>query len=141
MTEQERRAIETDVTRLVHEYVWANDAQDWARCAALCTDDAVLLRPSGGDPIVGRAAILASFTARPARAQRHVMANVLVDVVSEGEARVRSVIVLYVGDAAAEGLPVQDARSPLIGTYEDRCVRCAEGWRFAERRGGLDFKP
>ena len=87
MIEDHRRAIEADVTRLINEYVWANDAQDWERCASLYTEDAVFRRPSGGDPIVGREAILASFTARPPRAQRHVIANTLVDVVSETEAR------------------------------------------------------
>lgn len=145
MTEEERRAIEADVTRLIHQYVWANDAQDWQQCASLYTEDAVFRRPSGGDPVVGREAILASFTARPPRAQRHVMANTLVDVVSEAEARAKSVIVLYMGDAVPEdsgaGLPVQDAKSPLIGTFEDRVVKTPEGWRFAERRGGLDFRP
>lgn len=141
MNDEERRAIEADVTRLVHQYVWANDAQDWQQCASLYTEDAVFRRPSGGDPVVGRAAILASFTARPPRAQRHVMANTLVDVVSATEATVRSVIVLYMGDMVDEGLPVQDAKSPLIGTFEDRCVLTDEGWRFAERKGGLDFRP
>lgn len=141
MTQEERRAIETDVTRLIHQYVWANDAQDWDQCASLYTEDAVFRRPSGGDPIVGREAILASFTARPPRAQRHVMANTLVEVVSAAEAKVKSVIVLYMGDAAEEGLPVQDPKSPLIGTFEDRVVLTEEGWRFAERTGGLDFRP
>ncbi len=141
MTEEQRRAIEADVTRLIHQYVWANDAQDWERCAALYTEDAVFRRPSGGDPVVGREAILASFTARPPRAQRHVMANTLVDVVSDTEARAKSVIVLYMGDAAEEGLPVQDPKSPLIGTFEDRVVLTGDGWRFAERTGGLDFRP
>lgn len=141
MTEEQRRAIEADVTRLIHQYVWANDAQDWERCAALYTEDAVFRRPSGGDPVVGREAILASFTARQPRAQRHVMANTLVDVVSDTEARAKSVIVLYMGDAAEEGLPVQDPKSPLIGTFEDRVVLTGDGWRFAERTGGLDFRP
>ena len=50
-------------------------------------------------------------------------------------------IVLYMGDAADDGLPVQDAKSPLIGTFEDTCVLTGDGWRFAARTGGLDFKP
>jgi ketosteroid isomerase-like protein len=141
MTEDQRRAIEADVTRLIHQYVWANDAQDWEQCAALYTQDAVFRRPSGGDPVVGRAAILESFTARPPRAQRHVMANTLVDVLSDIEATAKSVIVLYMGDAVEDGLPVQDAKSPRIGTFVDRVVKTADGWRFAERTGGLDFRP
>lgn len=142
MNADERRAIEADITRLVHQYVWANDAQDWELCASLYTEDAVFRRPSGGDPVVGRKAILESFTARPPRAQRHVMANILVDVEGPATARVKSVIVLYMGDAAEDGgLPVQDAKSPLIGTYNDLVVQTPKGWRFKERTGALDFKP
>jgi ketosteroid isomerase-like protein len=143
MTEDQRRAIEADCARLIHQYVWANDAQDWEACAALYTEDARFARPSKpGEFVEGRAAILAGFTARPARAQRHSIANILVDVLGPDEARARSVIVLYMGDAAEDGgLPVQDPKSPLIGTYTDRIVRTPEGWRFAERVGGLDFRP
>lgn len=142
LDDSRRRAIEADVTRLIHQYTWANDAADWHACAALYTDDAVFRRPSGGDAIVGRAAILASFLARAPRVQRHAIANVLVEVVDESTARARSVIVLYMGDAAPDGgMPVQDAKSPLIGTFTDRCVLTQDGWRFAERVGGLDFRP
>ena len=53
-----------------------------------------------------------------------------------------SVIVLYMGDAADDGgPPVMAAKSPLVGTFTDRLVRTPEGWRFAERVGGLDFRP
>ena len=137
-----RRAIEWDVTRLIHHYVNRNDAQDWEAVAALYTEDGVLRRPSGGQPVAGREAILAAFKARPPRAQRHVIANTVVDVVSAAEARAFSVIVLYMGDAAADGgLPVQAPKSPLVGTFTDRAVLTDAGWRFAERLGGLDFRP
>ena len=143
MTEEERRAIEADCERLIKRYVNLNDAQDWPAVAALYTEDARFARPSQpGVFIEGRAAILASFLARPARAQRHVIANVVVDVEDETHARAFSVIVLYMGDAQeGGGLPVQDPKSPLIGTFTDRLVRTRDGWRFAERVGGLDFRP
>ena len=143
MTEDERRAIEADCTRLIHQYVNCNDAQDWEAVAQLYTENARFARPSKpGEFIEGRPAILASFTARPPRAQRHVIANVVVDVESSETARAFSVIVLYMGDKAEDGgLPVQDAKSPLIGTFTDRLVRTTVGWRFAERVGGLDFRP
>jgi hypothetical protein len=52
------------------------------------------------------------------------------------------VIVLYMGDVPdGGGLPVQDPKSPLIGTFTDKLVRTRDGWRFAERVGGLDFRP
>lgn len=142
MTRDDRRAIEWDVTRLIHNYVNLNDAADWDGVAALYTDDGVLRRPSGGEPVRGRSEILAAFKARAPRAQRHVIANTVVDVQGAGEATAFSVIVLYMGDAADDGgLPVQAANSPLIGTFTDRVVLTADGWRFAERLGGLDFRP
>ena len=143
MTEDERRAIEIDCERLIKLYVNLNDAQDWPAVAALYTEDARFARPSQpGVFIEGREAILESFLARPARAQRHVIANVVVDVEDADHARAFSVIVLYMGDAAEDGgLPVQDPKSPLIGTFTDKLVRIEEGWRFAERVGGLDFRP
>ena len=143
MTEGERRAIEADCERLIRRYVNLNDAQDWEAVAALYTEDARFARPSKpGEFIEGRAAILESFLARPARAQRHVIANTVVEVESPTEARAFSVIVLYMGYAADDGgLPVMDAKSPLVGTFTDRLVRTPEGWRFEERVGGLDFRP
>jgi hypothetical protein len=143
MTEAERRAIEADCERLIKLYVNLNDAQDWAGVAALYTADARFARPSRPDEVVvGREAILASFLARPARAQRHVIANTVVDVEDADHARAFSVIVLYMGEAAEPGeLPAMDPKSPLIGTFTDRLVRTDDGWRFFERVGGLDFKP
>ena len=143
MTEDERRAIEADCERLIRRYVNLNDAQDWEAVANLYTEDARFARPSKpGEFIEGRAAILESFLARPARAQRHVIANTVVEVESPTVARAFSVIVLYMGDAAEDGgLPAMDAKSPLVGTFTDRLVCTPKGWRFAERVGGLDFRP
>lgn len=143
MTEDERRAIEQDCERLIKLYVNLNDARDWPAVAALYTDDARFARPSKPDEFIeGREAILASLLARPARAQRHVIANTVVDVEDADHARAFSVIVLYMGDAAEEGEPpAMDPKSPLVGTFADKLVRTREGWRFAERVGGLDFRP
>jgi ketosteroid isomerase-like protein len=143
LTEEERRAIEQDCERLIKLYVNLNDAQDWHAVAALYTEDARFARPSQPDVFVeGRRAILDGFLARPARAQRHVIANTVVEVDDADHARAFSVIVLYMGGASEPGeLPAMDPKSPLVGSFTDRLVRTAEGWRFAERVGGLDFRP
>ena len=143
MTEEERRAIETDVERLIKHYVNLNDAQDWVAVTDLYTEDARFARPSKpGEFVEGRAAILAGFRARSPRAQRHVIANVVVEVESPANARAFSVIVLYQGEPAQEGeLPAMSADSPLVGTFTDKLVLTGDGWRFAERIGGLDFRP
>ena len=118
MTPAERRAVEADVERLIKLYVNRNDAQDWEAVAALYTEDARFARPSKpGEFVEGRAAILAGFRARPPRAQRHVIANVVVDVESASAARAFSVIVLYQGNPAPEGeLPAMSAE--MTGTIE-----------------------
>ena len=136
-----RRAIEWDCAMLINRYTLLNDAADWEAVAALYTEDGQMARPSAPDqPIIGRDAILAAFRSRPARAARHVVSNVVVDVLSETEATAISVILLYQGNAGESGrLPVRDPKGPLIGTYTDRLRKTAQGWRFAERRGGLDF--
>jgi len=143
MTEDKRRAIEADIERLIKLYVNLNDAQDWAAVADLYTEDARFARPSKpGEFVEGRAAILAGFLARAPRAQRHVIANIVVDVEGPTVARAFSVIVLYQGDPANAGeLPAMSAGSPLVGTFTDRLVQTEGGWRFAERVGGLDFRP
>ena len=141
--EATRRAIEWDCTKLINRYTLLNDAADWDAVAALYAEDGQMARPSAPDkPIVGREAILATFKSRPARAARHVVSNIVVDVLSETEATAMSVIVLYQGIASESGgLPARDTSGPLIGTYTDRLRKTADGWQFAERRGGLDFAP
>ena len=141
--ETTRRAIEWDCAKLINRYTLLNDAADWDAVAAFYTEDGQMARPSAPDkPIVGREAILANFKSRPARAARHVVSNIVVDVVSETEATAMSVIVLYQGIAnESGGLPARDTSGPLIGTYTDRLRKTAQGWQFAERRGGLDFAP
>lgn len=143
MIDDERRAIEADCGRLIRLYANLADAGEWARVAALYTDDGRFARPSRpGEFVTGREAILASFTARPARPQRHVVANIVVDVADAGHASAFSVMLLFAGETATDGgLPVRDATGPVVGSYTDRLVRDAEGWRFAERVGGLDFRP
>lgn len=143
MTDAERLAAEWACTRLINLYTLLNDAADWDAVAALYTPDGRMARPSAPDkPVIGREAILAAFRSRPPRAARHVISNIVVDVESETNARARCVIVLYQGTGETkDGLPVRDTGGPLIGTYTDRLRRTAEGWRFAERIGGLDFAP
>jgi hypothetical protein len=143
MDRDERRAIEHDCERLIKHYINLNDAQDWAAVADLYTEDARFARPSKPDEFLeGRQAILASFLARPPRAQRHVIANVVIDVEGPATARAFSVIVLYQGEPTTAGeLPAMSADSPLVGTFTDRLALTPDGWRFAERVGRLDFRP
>ena len=127
MTEDERRAIEADCARLVALYANLNDAARWDEVAALYADDGVMFRPTAPDtPITGRAAILAAFQGRPPRQTRHLCANIVITAEGPDRASGHSAMVLFQPDAA-----------PLVGSFHDRFVRTAQGWRFAERRGSL----
>ena len=131
------------IAELITRYAVLNDTADWAAVAALYTEQGRMSRPVAPDEFIsGRTAILAAFLARPRRASRHVVANVLVRLEGEDRARASSQILLYTGTTADDGgLPILSASSPLVGTWEDTLVKTPEGWRFLERRGSLDFRP
>jgi hypothetical protein len=143
MWDEGRQSIEWACTRVINLYALLNDAADWEGVAGLYTPDGRMARPSApNNPVVGRDAILASLKSRPPRAARHVISNIVVDVDSDTEARAMSVILLFQGEAGEDGsLPTRDQTGPLVGYFKDRLVLTEEGWRFAERVGGLDFAP
>ena len=130
------------ITELITRYAALNDAGDWEALAALYAEDGRMSRPTAPDEfITGRTAILASFRSRPRRAARHIVANVLVTLDADGRARASSQILLFTGSAAEDGgLPLLSGAPPLIGSYDDTLVKTAQGWRFAVRRGSLDFR-
>lgn len=139
MSPIDRLIADAEIARAVTSYAVLNDAGDFERVTALFTEDGVLTRPSGGEPIRGRAAILAAFKARPPRLSRHVIANILVDLVSDTEARCRSTMLLFSAPAGGE-LPVKASHPALLGGFDDRLVNQNGAWLFAERRGWLDLK-
>ena len=115
--------------RLIIDYAALNDAGDWDGVAALYAEDGRMSRPTAPDDFIeGREAILAAFKARPARTTRHICANIRVTIDGD-RASATSQILLFTGRDQA----------PLVGSYADRFALTAEGWRFTERRGSLDF--
>ncbi len=142
MDEARAWAAKAAIADLITRYAVLNDTADWQAVAALYTEDGRMSRPSAPDQFIsGRAAILAAFEARPRRASRHIVANILVTLDGELRARAASQVLLYTGTAAADGGPPQlTAGPPLIGSFADTLAKTAEGWRFTERRGSLDFR-
>jgi hypothetical protein len=138
MTPVDRLLAESEIARLIIRYAELNDAGDFAALADLFIEDGVFSRPSGGDPVIGREAILKSYLSRPARISRHLIANIRVDLASEREAVCRSAVLLY--SATAGPLPAVASGPGLLGGFADKVVKTHDGWRFAERRGWLDLK-
>ena len=130
MDDVARLLAEREIERMILDYAAWNDAGAWDKVAALYTDDGRMSRPTAPDDfIVGRAAILDAFQARPPRTTRHVCANIRVSMETTDTARAVSQILLFT--AAAQ--------PPLVGSYHDRLERTTSGWLFTERRGSLDF--
>ncbi len=141
-----REAIELrakiEIAELITRYAILNDSGEWEAVAQMYAEQGRMSRPTAPDEfVVGRAAILAAFKARPRRATRHIVANVIVSLQDDTIASATSQILLYIGSVAPEGgLPLPPVAVPLIGTFRDQLVRSDQGWRFTERRGSLDFR-
>lgn len=135
--EAERYAAERACTRLVVAYGYLNDARDFDALADMFTEDATLYRPSAPErAIVGRAAVLAAFQARPADLSTfHLCSDILIDVEDGASAAGRSRILMLSSSRGAA------ASAPLPGTFRDRFRLTAEGWKFSERRGALWIQP
>ena len=64
---------------------------------------------------------------------RHIVSNVLVDVVSETEARGTNYLAMLSSHASTE--PPQEAGGLYVGGFEDHYVKTPGGWRFKSRYG------
>ncbi len=136
MTPLDRLLAEHEIARLITRFALLNDTGDWEAVAATFTADGRFVRPAGGEPVVGRDAILSSFASRPPRKSCHLISNILVDLASMDEATARCSMLLYTAPAGEAA-----ASSPaLTGGFRDRLARTANGWRFVERVGFLDLK-
>ena len=121
----------------------AVDLQHHEAFAACFTEDATLQRP-GGAPLLGRAAILASYAQKnPDRLTQHLLCNHRVRLESEGVAESVCKVLLYVSDRQrpldAQGRAA-DAQHH-VGVFQDRLLLTPEGWRIANRQAWFEPKP
>jgi hypothetical protein len=116
--------------RLVLDSAAFNDAGDRDAVASLYVSNERMGRPTAPDDFIeARDAKLAAFNASPPRTTRHICANIRVTLRDKEIAHVASQILMF---TAAD-------QPPLVGSYANVCVLGPDGWRFAERRGSLDF--
>ncbi|MET0292572.1 MAG: nuclear transport factor 2 family protein [Steroidobacteraceae bacterium] len=111
--------------------------------ALIFSEDGIFARPTVPDePISGRATIIAAFKKRPAnKLGQHLVLNIRVKLTGADTAEGTSSIMLFMADAEVpfENGKGRKAVGPVLGTYRDRYVRTAEGWRIADRRGRVTF--
>ena len=120
LDDNERMRINWACADLVRRAMALSDAQKWEELALLYTEDGTMNRPGNPDvQYVGRAAILKAFRDRPPRTARHVIGNLIVDVLSSKAATASSTILLFTGPAGDGGAAVQAHGPILIGAFED----------------------
>jgi hypothetical protein len=140
LSETERAVIEWRCAQLIHRFALLNDARRFDEAAPLFAEDCIFGRPTApDDPMVGRDAIIAALKARPPRITRHIVSNIVIEVVSPTEARGESYVTLLTAPALADGqaLPVKADAVQSVGGFSERFKKVDGEWVFAERRGYL----
>jgi hypothetical protein len=131
-----RFGIEAACRRLILEFAKFNDDRDHERLAALFVEDCEFARPLDPDhPYYGRDKVHAIFRDRKPRLTRHVMTNILIDVVSPDEARGNSYVTM-ISSPHTEKSPYE-GEGIFFGAFDDVFVRTDDGWKFKSRTGSV----
>ena len=134
MTELERLLAEREIARLPLLFAQHADNGDHAGLAALFTTDCVFARPFQPDhPFHGRDRVQAIFRDRPPILVRHIVTNVLVEVLSETTARGTNYLTMLSSHKSVE--PPQEAGAIYVGGFADDYVKTDQGWQFSRRMG------
>lgn len=134
MTELERVLAEREIARLPLLFAHYVDNGDHASLAGLFTPDCQFARPFQPDhPFHGREKVQAIFRDRPPILVRHIVTNVLIEVIGETQARGTSYLTMLSSHQSVE--PPQEAGAIYVGGFADDYVKTGEGWQFARRMG------
>jgi len=137
MNSSDRDSIGLACEQLVYRAARLTDQARWEDLVALFAAGGKLVRPSDPtNPLVGREAILASLRKRPPRTTRHVLSNVLVEILSPTRAHVSSVATLFSGPVHIDKLPVA-LQKISVGEFEDDVEFVDGSWVFVERNGSM----
>lgn len=135
--------IEQACAKLVNQFAVFNDMGRFHELVDLFIEDGRYARPIAPEVfIVGKTDILVSFEARSKdRVGRHLISNIIIDVLSPTTAKGVCYVALYSGtlDHKAEKFGLQAQPSQFIGEYQDDFVLTAQGWKFAQRKGYITF--
>jgi ketosteroid isomerase-like protein len=131
-----KRAIEWDCQQVLTRFINRLDARDYPALAKLFTADGQWFRPGG--PARGPEGILAALQARPESgdlAIRHVISNIVVDVIDQDHAEAVTYLTVYRHEGARNGAtPVPLTGPYMVGLSTNKLVRTADGWRIGEKR-------
>ena len=134
MDDLTRLRIENACGKLPPLFARYADNGDHAALAALFTEDCEFARPFQPDhPFYGRERVQTIFRDRPPILVRHIVSNVLVEVISETEARGTNYLTMLSSHASTE--PPQEAGGLYVGGFEDHYLKVSGQWLFKSRYG------
>jgi hypothetical protein len=136
MKDAKRLKIEAECAKLPLLFAKYADNGDHAALADLFVEDCELSRPFQPDfPYYGRDRVQAIFRDRPPILVRHIVTNVLVEVVSKTEAKGTNYLAMLSSHAST--VPPQEAGGLYVGGFEDVYVKTRHGWKFKSRMGNV----
>lgn len=127
-------ALEHACARLILDLARFTDDGNYPSALALFSDDATMDRD--GEIFSGIAALRKAYAGRPAnRITRHVVSNIVVQLVGSDQARATSYVTVYrhLVDPKHAEPPYQTPGADVLGQYLDHLVRTSAGWRLASR--------
>lgn len=134
MPPEHRMLIEHECGKLPYLFAKYADNGDHAALANLFTPDCSFARPFQPEyPFHGRDRVQAIFRDRPPILVRHIVTNVLVEVISETQAKGTNYLAMLSSHASTQ--PPQEAGGLYVGGFEDEYVLDDGKWRFAKRAG------
>ena len=138
MDEIERMLAERACERLCLRFHALVDAGEYEPIVDLFAEDARWHHRTG--PLQGHDEIRRYVMDKsPWPVIRHVLTNLLVEVLDERRATGRAYITVYYGEPVDGGHPPLDG-PVLVVQYDDEFERTPQGWRFSSRRPQIVFK-
>jgi hypothetical protein len=135
--------IERTCERIIYAYSRALDLGDMSAAADFFAENGSFARPMAPDVVIqGREAIRAALLTRPkALLTKHVATNVMIDVVSQDEARGLSYLTMISTTPPADTAPPHLSAGPVyFCEFADRFVCEGGKWKLQERRGSIQMK-
>ena len=133
MQREAERAIEWDCAQVLLRFYDAFDNWNYEAMAELFTEDGVWHR--AGKALKGREAIVTELRSRSStQVIRHVVTNLLVDVVDDDHAEARLYLTAYRHDSGApRTVPAPIGLPAMLLVVSARLLRCPDDWRITEQ--------
>jgi hypothetical protein len=143
MNMNNKQSIEQACNKLINLYYHYNDQGDFKAVSELFTENGSFARPTDPENFTtGKQNILAAYEKRPRdRIARHVISNIIINVIDEEHATGTCYATLFMApiDAEKATFGVKANPSQLVGEFELEFELTSDGWRISRQTGRVIF--